>query len=56
MKNVNTAIKKLVSFAVSALFTVVGALEAIRRMIADVRDKDLPVVKRDYMKLVSLCE
>ena len=58
LKNLNFKGKKLVSFDVKALFTNVpvdGAMEAVKRVVDNTDENDLPVNKRDYMKLISMC-
>lgn len=50
--------KRLASFGVNASFTNVpvdGAIRAVSRAIENMDDSCLPVSKRDYIKLVSLC-
>ena len=58
LKKINFADKKLASFDVKALFTNVpvgGAMSVVKRVVSNISDSDLPVNKKDYVKLVSMC-
>ena len=57
-KTLNFKGKKLASFDVTALFTNVcvdNALEAAKRVIANISENVLPVPRTDYIRLISLC-
>ena len=50
--------KKLASFDVTALFTnvpVKGALNAIKRVLDEIDETNLPLPKTHFMKMISLC-
>ena len=56
-KDMDVKGKKMVSFDVRALFTNVpvdGAMAAASRTLTNASDEDLPVLKEDLLKLVSL--
>ncbi|XP_076066079.1 uncharacterized protein LOC143039723 [Oratosquilla oratoria] len=58
LKRIDFADKILVSYDVTALFTnaiVEGALEAVKRVVANIDDGNLPVPKTDFIKLISMC-
>ncbi|XP_076061561.1 uncharacterized protein LOC143037313 [Oratosquilla oratoria] len=58
LKTIDFTDKRLVSYDVTALFTNVSvedALEAVKRVVANKDDCNLPVPKADYIKLTSMC-
>ena len=58
IKHIDFTDKIIVSFDVKSLFTNVpvdGAIEAVRTVITNMEEENLPLPKRDYMKLISLC-
>ncbi|XP_076031954.1 uncharacterized protein LOC143019858 [Oratosquilla oratoria] len=58
LKTIDFTDKRLISYDVTALFTSVsveGALEAVKRVVANIDDGKLPVPKTNYIKLISMC-
>ena len=58
LKEVDFKDKRLVSFDVKSLFTNVpidGAISAVKKVIERTNEKELPINKNDYMKLVEMC-
>ncbi|XP_076032010.1 uncharacterized protein LOC143019919 [Oratosquilla oratoria] len=56
--NVDLSQKTLISYDVTSLFTNVsikGTLKAPREVVNNMRDNDIPLGKKDFSKLVSLC-
>lgn len=56
--NIEFKDKIIVSFDVKALFTNVptdGAMKAVKKVVDNMEEEDLPVSKSDYVKLISLC-
>ena len=54
----NVSERKLASFDVKSLFTnvpVAEAFVAIEKVVKSIKDEDLPLPKKDYLKLVALC-
>ena len=58
LKEINFKDKIMASFDVKSLFTNVpteGALEATKRALNHINEEDLPINKKHYMELVSIC-
>ncbi|XP_076059672.1 uncharacterized protein LOC143036309 [Oratosquilla oratoria] len=50
--------KKMVSFDIKSLYTNVsieGAMNAMKRALTNISEDELPIKKKDYIELVSLC-
>ena len=58
LKDIDMTGKKLASFDVKSLFTNVpvdGAIQAIRKVVDIIDERNLPVPKSQYLELISLC-
>ena len=58
IKNIDFTDKIIASFDVKSLFTNVpidGAIEAVQKVIINMEEANLPLPKRDYIELISLC-
>ncbi|XP_076059674.1 uncharacterized protein LOC143036311 [Oratosquilla oratoria] len=50
--------KKMVSFDIKSLYTNVsieGAMNAVKRALTNISEEEIPIKKKDYIELVSLC-
>ena len=58
LREVNFSEKQIVSFDVKSLFTNVpinGAINAVNKVLEEISESELPLNKKDYLKLVEMC-